>query len=336
MATLTPTTAKGRTQFEAAAPWRNHDDAADKKVSGAYSHEPKELSATEADEWASFMAFLQGLLKSGAAALPVRCAGALVAGDLVYVTTYDGAHSAFTVAKADGADPAKPAQFVMLAGLSANTNGHAYAFGEVTALDTSGASAVGDPVYLSAATPGAWTLTAPAAPQLVGRVTVKDASSGKIAFHPSGFACQRAETASMPVAWNMLTREPDTVGQGTWGRLASSAFLYGGLFHNSTTHADGDSFSVTFSAPPGTYRLRANAVKDSNCPKVEVKLDGISLGLVDLYAAAQDGVAFMDLSGIVVGPGFHTLEFRVNGKNASSSNYYVYLPGGMCLVRTGD
>jgi hypothetical protein len=181
MATLTPTAAKGQTQFEAAAPWRNHDSAADRRSGGSYAHEPKEFAATEADEWASWMLFLTGLLKAGHGALPVRCASSLIAGHLVYVTTYDGTNSVFTVAKADADDPAKPAQFVMRSALGANTNGHAYAAGEVTGLDTSGAAAVGDPVYLSG-TAGAWTLTAPTAPQLVGRVTVKHATTGAIAF----------------------------------------------------------------------------------------------------------------------------------------------------------
>jgi len=211
MATLTPTAAKGQTQFEAAAPWRDHDDTADKKVSGAYSHEPKELSATELDELLSFAAFLQELLQAGTAAIPVRCAGALVAGDLVYVTTYDGTHSCFTIAKADGSDPAKPAQFVMLAALGANTNGVAYAVGEVTGLDTSGASAVGDPVYLSAVTPGLWTLSAPAAPQLIGRVTAKDASAGKIAFWPAGFGAIRRKEAALTAQLTTITHtEPGT------------------------------------------------------------------------------------------------------------------------------
>lgn len=54
-----------------------------------------------------------------------------------------------------------------------------------TAVDTSGAAAVGDPIYLSDATPGKWVITAPAgSPIKVGKVLVKDASAGVVLIRP--------------------------------------------------------------------------------------------------------------------------------------------------------
>lgn len=55
----------------------------------------------------------------------------------------------------------------------------------LTDVDTSGAAADGDPVYLSDATPGAWTVTAPAgAPITVGKVITKHASTGVVFLRP--------------------------------------------------------------------------------------------------------------------------------------------------------
>lgn len=52
-------------------------------------------------------------------------------------------------------------------------------------VDTSAAAADGDAVYLSDATAGAWTATAPAgSPITVGKVLVKDASAGVVLLRP--------------------------------------------------------------------------------------------------------------------------------------------------------
>jgi hypothetical protein len=54
-----------------------------------------------------------------------------------------------------------------------------------TDVDTSGAAADGDPIYLSDATPGQWTVTAPAgSPITVGKVLVKHASTGAVLIRP--------------------------------------------------------------------------------------------------------------------------------------------------------
>lgn len=193
MSNLTPTTAKGQTLFEAGAPTRIHSDLGDNKVASTYSHNVLEWSGTEADEWASQMLFMSLLAQSGGHSSPIRNAtgGTLVKGTLVRLSGY--ASSKITVVKAD-ADDAHGAQLVLASDLANNTNGFAYGFIPVTGtvsqpLDTSGASAVGDPVYLSG-TAGEFTFTAPTGVsqlvQMVGIVLVKDATVGSIAFFPAG------------------------------------------------------------------------------------------------------------------------------------------------------
>jgi hypothetical protein len=192
MAVLTPTAAKGRTLFEAGGIVRTHDDRADAMASGVYSHNPLEWSATEADEWCSWLLWAQGFLSAGLGALAAKnnTGGDWTAGTLLCLQSYDSVSACWTFAKADGASPTLPAQYVVLATIANGATGSVYAYGAVTGLNTSGASAVGAPAYLSATTPGACTFTAPADPQVVGRVTVKDATVGAILFWPGGVNCR--------------------------------------------------------------------------------------------------------------------------------------------------
>ena len=111
--------------------------------------------------------------------------GSLPAGTLVYVTGWSEANASFLVAKADADVPGAAARLVLRTALADVTNGLAYRTYRLTGLDTS-AAVVGDPVYLSTATPGSWTLTAPIAAisfqQVVGRVAVVNAVTGAIEF----------------------------------------------------------------------------------------------------------------------------------------------------------
>src|SRR5580704_9270525 len=98
MSLLTPTAAKGQPFFEGGSSLRQHDNASDNMVGGAYSHNPLEGSATEADEWTSIILYLFQVAKSGGGALAVRntSGGSLNAGP-VRVSGYDVANSAFLI-----------------------------------------------------------------------------------------------------------------------------------------------------------------------------------------------------------------------------------------------
>jgi copper(I)-binding protein len=176
MGTLTPSTAKGKTQCEANA-WRNRDDSYDPMASGAYNHTNDRLGATEVDEWVSWMYFINSLILGGAGALRIRneTGGALAAGP-VRISSYSYTHDRWLVTLAD-ADANAPAHAVLLAALNDTTNGTAYLSGDLT-YDTSTASAVGSRCYLAA--DGTITFTAPTgADQVVqelGEVKVKHAT----------------------------------------------------------------------------------------------------------------------------------------------------------------
>jgi hypothetical protein len=176
MATLTPSTTKGKTKFEANS-WRVRDDAYDPMSTGSYNHTNDRLGATEVDEWVSWMYFVTSLIRGGAGALKIRneTGGALAAGP-VRISSYSYAQDRWLVTLAD-ADANAPAHAILLAQLADTTNGTAYLSGDLT-YDTSAASAVGSRAYLAA--DGTITFTAPSgADQVVqelGEVKVKNAS----------------------------------------------------------------------------------------------------------------------------------------------------------------
>ncbi len=142
----------------------------------------------------------------------------------------------------------------------------------------------------------------------------------------------RVDALSTPIFWNMLTVAPDVVGQGTWVRAVNSSFLYGGQFYN-TTSADGDEFSVNFRCPVGTYTIRFSAIKDSDRGIVDTYVDASEEDSIDLYAAAADYLNVVEITGVSITAGSHTLKFVVDGKNGSSSDYFLNV-NGISLQRT--
>ena len=191
MATLTPTTAKGRTQYEKGTPFRTGDDRADNQDANGYVHDPIEYSGTEKDEQNSYAFFLQLMLQGGRLSLLIRNNSGVTinAGQLVYINGYDVTNSRFTIAKAKADAETTLAHFFLQANLVTATDGVAYAVEELGSLNTAG-TAVNDPVYLSEVTAGNFTFTKPTGtniPQIVGRVTNVHASTGKIQFITRGF-----------------------------------------------------------------------------------------------------------------------------------------------------
>lgn len=127
----------------------------------------------------------------------VIASGAIAAGDLVYINGIDPTTGLYKAAKADADAPTAPANFVAPAAISDTARG--FVVGEliVTSVDTSGASAAGDPVYLST-TAGGWAHSAPSGAatvvQLVGAVITKHASTGSVKLFP-GLAHARTATS---------------------------------------------------------------------------------------------------------------------------------------------
>lgn len=133
-----------------------------------------------------------------------------------------------------------------------------------------------------------------------------------------------------PIFWNMLTAEPDVVGQGTWVYvLTADADLYNGIFFNSSD-TDGDNFTCNFRCPAGTYTLRFNAPKAAVRAIVDVDIDGSEEGSFDLNGAI-DPINIEEISGLVLSAGEHTIKFRIDGKTGTN---YFFAISGIILQKT--
>ena len=109
---------------------------------------------------------------------------------LLYIDQYDATGNQTKVAKANASDAAKmPAFGVVAAAANANSNVNVYTFGTLTGLNTLSFS-VNDELYVSAATAGALTDTAPTGNaniiQKIAKVTRSHASSGSIKIMGAG------------------------------------------------------------------------------------------------------------------------------------------------------
>lgn len=122
----------------------------------------------------------------------VQAATNLAKGDLVYISSVTAAGVPIvSLSKADAMG--KPAQLVITdATILSGAQGTAQVSGLSAATLNTNAATVGDPVYLSTTgtTTNTWTLTDPAAAgarsQIVGRVNVKSATVGQIAYNLVG------------------------------------------------------------------------------------------------------------------------------------------------------
>ncbi len=133
---------------------------------------------------------------------------------------------------------------------------------------------------------------------------------------------------STPIFWNMYTMEPDAVGQGTWIINFDSL----GTYMLNSSNADGDNFTCNFRCPAGTYTLYMNLRKAPNLGIVDVDIDASEEGSFDLYNAT--GIANAEkITGLVLSAGTHTIKLRLDGKNGSSSAYYIVI-GDICFQRT--
>jgi len=71
-----------------------------------------------------------------------------------------------------------------------------------------------------------------------------------------------------------------------------------------------------------TYTLTFRAIKTSDSGILKISIDGVLVATFDLYAAA-DAVSDLTQASIVLAGGWHTITGLVDGKNASSSDYYA-------------
>jgi hypothetical protein len=105
----------------------------------------------------------------------------------------------------------------------------------------------------------------------------------------------------------------------------NAAYSYNLLVFQNTP-ANGDTLEWTFVLPPGSYTLTVLGTTDLNRGKLDWYIDGVLVvSGQDWYTAASGHKTYKEAA-VVVGPGqLHTLRGVINGKNGSSSDYYMTL-----------
>jgi len=114
-----------------------------------------------------------------------------------------------------------------------------------------------------------------------------------------------------------------SVGQGTWALIINAAYLFCGYIYN-TSHTDGDNISYDIYLDAGTYTLCVLHSTINNCGILDVDIDATEVDTFDCYSAAPVVNVKATQTGIVIASaGRKTLKLRVDGKHASSSDYYA-------------
>ncbi len=147
--------------------------------------------------------------------------------------------------------------------------------------------------------------------------------SGLLKQLPSGDTLP-VQSNSYPLRWTCWHDEATIIAGNPFTTSLSGSQLYGYIYQSAP--ANGDSFSHSLCLMAGSYVFSVLGVTASSYGKIDWKLDGTTIvsgqdwfsgGLV--YNAVQTATV------TVSGDGYHQLVGVVNGKHASSTNYYVPL-----------
>lgn len=173
---------------------------------------------------------------------------------------------------------------------------------------------------LAIADGGTGSSTAAAARLALGVVDANDRMP--TAMHPS-----RELSHYFHASWDEVIQVA-----GTWTTFVNASqtdydsSLIAGYIQNNATHANNDEVhfgSLTLNA--GTYKISVAYVKANDAGIIEILLGTTSLGTIDSYAA---GTSFNQATTLTYSPTARVsgnLRLKVTNKNASSSNYYLYV-----------
>ena len=131
------------------------------------------------------------------------------------------------------------------------------------------------------------------------------------------------------VVRSLLTDPAEVVTQGTWAVQVDATLPFNAAYDNSTADANNDDIDLHICVPAtGTWTLRFNAPTNVNCGILKVDLDNVNIGVgagYDLYAAVPDPLAVIEIAGLAISAGAHTLRLYVDGANGASGGHEVYL-----------
>jgi hypothetical protein len=101
---------------------------------------------------------------------------------------------------------------------------------------------------------------------------------------------------------------------------------------DAATANNGDYAVIGVILAAGTYTLRHYTTKASGGCKYDVYVDDVMVtsSPIDQYAATTTNAAMTDVTITITTGGYHVIKFLVNGKNASSGDYNLYI--GKCAM----
>ena len=125
----------------------------------------------------------------------------------------------------------------------------------------------------------------------------------------------------------LMPNQYSGVVKGTWA-VATGSFLNSHLIYNTTGNVIGgvnDELYFNQSLSGGIYNIIISAYRTTNGGTYQMLIDGIPYGdVIDTYNATGNMLFTNTIRNIHIEQGFHTISFRVAGKNASSTAYYFY------------
>lgn len=130
----------------------------------------------------------------------------------------------------------------------------------------------------------------------------------------------------MPWAYNGVI-------QGTWVLTVSTSYFLYGYFSNSTA-ANGDQISFMAYLSAGTYTFAIIISKSTTSPILDLLIDGVSKGTLDLYNSPTIYNQMLKISSIsITTSGLKTISLKANDKNPLSTSYVIRF-GGFSLYRS--
>jgi len=115
-----------------------------------------------------------------------------------------------------------------------------------------------------------------------------------------------------------------TVG-GTFVSIAENQQLYNNYTYQDSP-ADSDEWTHGFNCQAGTYQINLLSLDANDRGKLDLYIDNVLVASgIDFYNASATPNQKHSTSNITIGNGYHILKGKVNGKNGSSSSYYIAL-----------
>ena len=122
---------------------------------------------------------------------------------------------------------------------------------------------------------------------------------------------------------DLIPSDGDAVAGG-WNHFINANQILNGYYINDISHANNDQVTFPLVLGKGTYEVSMIYITTSSRGKLDVALDGnIIINQLDQYSAVAAHNVIHRESAVVIRHPTQIISFKVNGKNAASSDYYM-------------